>query len=83
MLVVPGYFKDNVFVPEDSISIPDGTKALVSLEDAALNEAREAERQLPIFEEFFAALDKIDEELPPEFDQIIARGLKFGETVFS
>jgi hypothetical protein len=83
MLLVTGYFKNNTFVPEKNISIPDGTKAVVSVEDQALNKAKKAERQLTVFEEFLAELDKDDEVLPPEFDEIIAKGIKLEEVDFS
>jgi hypothetical protein len=83
MLFVSGYFKNNTFVPEKDISIPDGTKAVVSVEDKALGTVIKAEQQLTVFKEFLAELDKDDEMLPPEFDEIIAQGIKFEEVNFS
>ena len=57
------------------------TKECIS--PAALDEAREAERQLPIFEAFFAGLNEITDELPLEFDVIIAGGLNLEESTLS
>jgi hypothetical protein len=79
MLLVPGYFKNNIFVPNNDISIPDGTQAVVSVDDKRVDEAKEAKKQLKAFKEFFAAIRTIPEELAPEFDEMIARGLKFEE----
>jgi hypothetical protein len=33
MLVLNGFFKDNTVVPEHTVSVPDGTKAVISVED--------------------------------------------------
>jgi hypothetical protein len=101
MLLVTGYFKNNTFVPEKDISIPDGTKAVVSVEDKAPYvlqpgpkgvrpevcgsplDTKKPERQLVVFEEFLAELDKDDEVLPPEFDEIITQGINLEEVNFS
>ena len=32
MLVIPGFFKDNSFIPEKQLSVPDGTKASLTLD---------------------------------------------------
>ncbi|MDR1430223.1 MAG: hypothetical protein LBI85_08010 [Spirochaetaceae bacterium] len=77
MLIMTGYFKDNTVIPYENVSIPDGTKAVITMEDAAGDEAREAARQLPVFKTFFSKLDEITGELPPEFDEIMAKGLSF------
>jgi hypothetical protein len=42
-----------------------------------------AESQRAAVEAFVAGIEAIDEELPPEFDGEIARGLKFQEVDFS
>jgi hypothetical protein len=81
-LILPGVFKDNTFIPKTNVAIKDGALGVLNIDDAAINEAAEAERELGIFEEFFAALNQIDEELPPKFDEIISQGMKFQEPDF-
>jgi len=35
VLVLNGIFRDNIFVPDGEVFIPDGTKAIVSIEEPA------------------------------------------------
>jgi hypothetical protein len=37
MLVIPGFFKDNAFIPEKQLSVPDGTKASLTLDEKAIS----------------------------------------------
>jgi hypothetical protein len=83
MLVVPGILKDNTFVPEKLLDLPDGTRARLAIDEKSIDEAMLAESQVSAVEAFVAALEAIDGELPPEFDEEIARGLKFREVDFS
>ncbi|GHV40352.1 hypothetical protein AGMMS49546_14080 [Spirochaetia bacterium] len=37
MLVIPGVFKGNTFILEKQLSVPDGTKASLTLDDKAVS----------------------------------------------
>jgi hypothetical protein len=49
MLVLNGFFKDNTVVPEYTVSVPDGTKAVISVEDTPLQRQKNA--RLPEYPE--------------------------------
>jgi hypothetical protein len=93
MLVIPGIFKDNTFIPEKPLDLPDGTRGLFTVDEQPISEAKLAERQLAesqlafsqrtAVEAFVAGIEAIDKELPPEFDEEMAKGLKFQEVGFS
>jgi hypothetical protein len=83
MLVIPGVFKDNTFIPERSLNLPDGTRGRFTVEEQSADEVKLAQSQRAAVEAFVAAIKESDEELPPEFDEIINTGLKFGEADFS
>jgi hypothetical protein len=83
MLVLNGFFKDNAVIPDIPLIIPDGTKAVISIEDAAQGSARQIELQKEAWHEFFDGIRSLDEELPPEFDKIIEKGLNFNKADFS
>jgi hypothetical protein len=64
-----------------SIDIEEG--ALVTVDERSIGEAKLAESQKAAVEAFVAGIEAINEELPPEFDGEIARGLKLREVDFS
>jgi hypothetical protein len=83
MLVIPGIFKDNTFIPENPLDLPDGTKGQFTIDEQSVGEAKLAESQRAAVEAFVAGIEAIDEELPPEFDREMAKGLRFQEVDFS
>jgi hypothetical protein len=83
MLVIPGIFKDNMFIPEKPLDLPDGARGQFSVDERSVSEAKMAERQLAAVEAFVAEIEAINEELPPEFDVEMAKPLKFREVDFS
>jgi hypothetical protein len=84
MTALKGLIKNNAFISDDGSVVPDGSRVIVTiLEDAAPPPVSETERQRRAWAEFFKAMESDPEKLPPEFDQIIARGIKFREVDFS
>jgi hypothetical protein len=83
MLVIPGIFKDNTFIPEKPLDLPDGIRGQFTVDERSIGEAKLAESQRVAVEAFVAGIEAIDEELPPEFDEEIAKRLKFQEVDFS
>jgi hypothetical protein len=83
MFVIPGIFKDNTFIPERTLDLPDGTRGRFTVDEQSIGEAKLAESQRAAVEAFVAGIEAIDEELPPEFDGEMAKGLKFQEVDFS
>jgi hypothetical protein len=83
MLVIPGIFKDNTFIPEKPLDLPDGTRGRFTIDERSIGEAKLAESQKTAAEAFIAGIEAIDEELPSEFDEEMAKGLKFQELDFS
>jgi hypothetical protein len=83
MLVLNGFFKDNAVIPDTPLIIPDGTKAVISIEEASQGGARKTKLQKEAWHEFFAGIRSLDEDLPPEFDEIIERGINFNKVDFS
>jgi hypothetical protein len=81
MLVLNGFFKDNAVIPDIPVIIPDGTKAVISVEEASQDSSRKIEVQKEAWHEFFDGIRSLDEELPPEFDEIIERGINFNYTL--
>jgi hypothetical protein len=79
MLILNGFFKDNTFIPDRDLSVPDGTKAVVSVEDSSQIPMEETARLKQAWHDFFKEIRAIDEELPPEFDEILARGIRLNE----
>ncbi|GHT92563.1 hypothetical protein FACS1894140_4780 [Spirochaetia bacterium] len=45
MLVIPGVFKDNTFILEKQLSVPDGTKASLTLDDKVVSFSTEQKAQ--------------------------------------
>jgi hypothetical protein len=78
MIAVQGHFKDRIFISEEDIAIPDGSRAIVTFLDLPQQRTgvsmTESERQRKIFREISAALREDTEELPEEFDKIINEG---------
>jgi hypothetical protein len=83
MLVLNGFFRDNAVVPDIPVIIPDGTKAVISIEETSQGSAREIKLQKEAWHEFFNGIRSLDEELPPEFDAIIEKGINFNKVDFS
>jgi hypothetical protein len=79
MLVIPGVFKDDTFIPEKPFKLPNGTRGQFTVEEQSVDEAKLAQSQRAAVEAFVTAIKEIDEELPPEFDEIANMGLEFGE----
>jgi predicted DNA-binding antitoxin AbrB/MazE fold protein len=65
MLVITGFFENGKFIPDNPISLPEKTRAIIKVE--------ETEDVLPVipdeaWDEFFEELEKIEgEELPDDF----------------
>jgi hypothetical protein len=68
MLVIPGFFKDNSFIPEKHLSVPDGTKASLTLDDKAVSFSTEQTTYASGFQKTF---DK------PYYIGIDMKGYKF------
>jgi hypothetical protein len=83
MLILNGVFKDNIFVPDQNVSILDGTRAFVSIEDAAPKVNGETVQQKKAWQVFFEGIRLLDEELPADFDAIIEKGIAFNKADFS
>jgi hypothetical protein len=67
-----GYFVNERFVPYDNVVIPEDREVIVTVLDKPAQESR-IDRQLRALEEFQNGLRDCDEELGPEFDEIISR----------
>jgi transcription termination factor NusB len=84
MVAVKGRLQNNRFVSEEDIAMPDEAQVIVTfLDTLTTSETMEAKRQKKIFTDFFAGIREDNEELPDEFDKIIAEGLHFSEVDFS
>jgi hypothetical protein len=83
MLVVSGFFRDNSFVPDREVSIPDGTKATLSIQETAPQTEPSIAEKKKAVHDFFEAIRNTDEVLPPEFDEIVAKGITFNKLDFS
>ena len=89
MLVINGIFKDNTFVPDCEIHIPDGTRVTVSVKEtvhpagAALKTDTLIVQQKKAWHDFFEGIRLLDEELPAEFDTIINKGIAFNKVDFA
>jgi hypothetical protein len=83
MLAVKGHIKNNEFVSDDGFSIPEGSRVVVTILNEESPALSETERQRRIWTDFFEAMEHDPEKLPPEFDEIISRGIKFREIDFS
>ena len=82
MLVVNGIFKNNVFVPDQIVSVQDGTKATVSIREPAPMENPDSTQQKRAWHDFFSGIKSTDEKLPAEFDKIIEKGIVFNQADF-
>jgi hypothetical protein len=89
MMAVMGCIKNNEFVSDDGSSILDGRRVVVTVLDEestprddslALSDTG---RQRSVWADFFEAMENDPEKLPPEFDEIISKGIKFREVDFS
>ena len=83
MLVLDGIFKDNIFIPDHKVAILDGTRATVSIGETGQKTNPEAVQQKKAWHDFFEGIKTLNEELPAEFDAIIAKGIVFNQSDFS
>jgi hypothetical protein len=84
MTALEGLIRDNTFVSDDGSVIPDGSRVIVTiLEEKGAPPVSETERQRRAWAEFSELIKNDPERLPSEFDEIIARGIKFREVDFS
>jgi predicted nucleic acid-binding protein len=60
MLVIPGIFKDNTFIPEKPLDLPDGIRGQFTVDERSINEAKLAESQRVAVEAFVAGIEAID-----------------------
>ncbi|GHU58973.1 hypothetical protein FACS189444_3510 [Spirochaetia bacterium] len=82
MLVLDGFFRDNTFIPDRAVTIPDGAKAIVSVEEAPQQQVEKIALQKKAWHEFFDGIRGLNEELSPKFDEIIERGIHFNKVDF-
>jgi hypothetical protein len=87
MLILNGFFKDNRVVPEHTVSVPDGTRAIISVEEDTPEQAfklsLDPRKQLGALKKFHEDLNAIDDEpLDEEFDRAVNAGLKFTQVDF-
>ena len=83
MLVVNGIFRDNTFVPDSEVHVPDGTRATVSIEGSDTKTSPEVIKQKKAWHDFFEGLKTLNEDLSPDFDKIIEKGISFNQADFS
>ena len=83
MLVLDGIFKDNIFIPDREVSILDGTRATVSINESELKANPAIIQQKNAWHNFFEGIRASDEKLPDEFDVIIEKGIVFNHEDFS
>jgi hypothetical protein len=83
MLILDGIFKNNIFVPDHGVSVLDGTRGTVSIEEAGQKAEPETMQQKKAWHDFFEGIKSLDEDLPAEFDAIIEKGMLFGQADFS
>ena len=83
MLIIDGCFQNNIFVPDYKVSLPDGTKATVTIEESETKNNLKVSQQKKAWHDFFEGIRNSDENLPVEFDEIIKKGLVFNHTDFS
>jgi hypothetical protein len=84
MTALKGHIRNDAFISDDGSVIPDGSRVMLTvLEGDNIPPVSEAERQRRVWADFFEAMENEPEKLSPEFDQIIAKGIKFREVDFS
>jgi len=83
MLVLNGTFKDNTFVPDSVVPIPDGTRVTVSVEESTQKIDPGIFQQKKAWHDFFEGIRVLDENLPVEFDEIVDKGIVFNQADFS
>jgi hypothetical protein len=84
MVAIKGRLQNSRFISEEDIVMPVEAQVVITILDTeAMSEVTEARRQKKIFTDFFAGIREDDEELPEEFDKIIAEGLHFSEDDYS
>jgi hypothetical protein len=80
MVAVQGYFKNNAFINQSNIPIPEGRTVIITVLDGKTQDTREeSQRQKAIFSEFYAAIQADSEVLGEEFDKVLADKPKFRE----
>ncbi|MFP3042324.1 hypothetical protein LQZ19_10965 [Treponema primitia] len=80
MVAVQGYFKNDTFINESHIPIPEGKPVIITILDTKERGETESERQRKIFAECYAALRADPEELGEEFEIILKNRPKFQDT---
>jgi methyl coenzyme M reductase subunit D len=83
MLVISGTVMNDRIIPETKLPVPNGTRVSISVNDEEVDLDGKVKLQIAAFKKFCQDIDEIDEDLPPAFDEIIARGIKFREVDFS
>ena len=83
MLVLSGTFKDNMIIPDSVVPIPDGTRVTISVEETTQKINPVISQQKKVWHDFFIGIRALDEKLPPEFDEIVEKGIVFNKADFS
>jgi len=86
MLVLNGIFRDNLFIPDYEVPMPDGTRVVISVEESTLRMDQKKTQQKEAWHSFFEeirALRSLNDELPHEFDEIIEKGMVFNHVDLS
>jgi hypothetical protein len=85
MVAVQGYFKNNIFINESNIPIPDGQPVIVTILENTQPEVQrpEAQRRKSSISEFRAAVHADTEELSEDFEKTPAERAKIRELDFS
>ena len=82
-MVLNGLFKNNTFVPDCVVPIPDGTRVTVSVEESTQETDPKIVQQKKAWHDFFEGIRTLDEKLPVEFDEIVEKGMVFNQADFS
>jgi hypothetical protein len=82
MLIIQGYFENNIFHSDTDVAVPDGKKAVVTVIDEDGASAGASKRQQEALDEFFSGLAADPQELSGEFDSTLARRLQLREVHF-
>ena len=74
------YYENGKFVPLESIEIPEGSQAIVTILDFSMNDInfRLAESiHAKAWQEFLEELSKIEEPLGDDFDEVMSKRVNF------
>lgn len=83
MLILNGFFKNNSFVPDREVAIPDGTRATISILETGSYTAPDIAQQKKAWRDFFEGIRASGEVLPDEFDEILEKGISFNSVDFT